>query len=312
MSMGKAAAERTRRAEKLDRLRAEEARRQRNRRLLLAGITVAVVLAVIAAFVVTKLATGSAGTSDKGTTAAAAGSSQVIRQVTSVPTATLDSVGVGSANNHPFSVSGAPPLTAGGRPEVLYVGAEYCPYCAATRWGIVVALSRFGTFNGLGQTTSSSSDAYADTPTLTFHGSSLNSSLITFRAYETQDRNGQPLDKLSGADATTFGTYDAPPYVPASAAHTIPFLDIGGADLLSGSAFDPAVLKGKTHKQIAASLSNPASPIAQAVDGEANSLTAAVCGVTNQQPTAVCSAPGVRAAAGTLSNSSQGSGSSGG
>ena len=29
------------------------------------------------------------------------------------------------------------------------MGAEYCPYCAAQRWAMIVALSRFGTFSGL-------------------------------------------------------------------------------------------------------------------------------------------------------------------
>ncbi|MGH3290263.1 MAG: DUF929 family protein, partial [Trebonia sp.] len=46
------------------------------------------------------------------------------------------------------AVSG-PPLTRGGKPEVLYVGAEYCPYCAMENWPLIVALSRFGQFTGL-------------------------------------------------------------------------------------------------------------------------------------------------------------------
>jgi Domain of unknown function (DUF929) len=40
-------------------------------------------------------------------------------------------------------------LTASGKPEVLYTGAGFCPYCAAVRWPLIVALSRFGTFSGL-------------------------------------------------------------------------------------------------------------------------------------------------------------------
>ena len=43
------------------------------------------------------------------------------------------------------ATTGQPALTSGGKPEILYVGAEYCPYCAAERWAMVVALSRFGT-----------------------------------------------------------------------------------------------------------------------------------------------------------------------
>ena len=45
-----------------------------------------------------------------------------------------------------------PPLTARTgkkKPELLYIGAEYCPYCAASRWPLIIALSRFGTFKGL-------------------------------------------------------------------------------------------------------------------------------------------------------------------
>ena len=53
----------------------------------------------------------------------------------------------------PVVLSGQP--AAGcidGRPGVVYVGSEFCPYCAADRWALVVALSRFGTFAHLGAT----------------------------------------------------------------------------------------------------------------------------------------------------------------
>jgi hypothetical protein len=55
-----------------------------------------------------------------------------------------------------------------------------------------------------------------------------------------------------------------------------------------------------SHRQIAAALADPTSPVAQAVDGSANVLTAALCEVSGQQPAAVCTAPGVAAAAKTL------------
>src|ERR1700721_1365736 len=41
------------------------------------------------------------------------------------------------------------PLSSGGKPEVLYVGTEFCPYCMAESWPLIVALSRFGQFTGL-------------------------------------------------------------------------------------------------------------------------------------------------------------------
>ena len=39
------------------------------------------------------------------------------------------------------------------------MGAEYCPYCAAERWSMIVALGRFGTFSGLQTMRSSSTDS---------------------------------------------------------------------------------------------------------------------------------------------------------
>ena len=68
----------------------------------------------------------------------------------------------------------------------------------------------------------------------------------------------------------------------------------------SGASFDPQLLAGMSHRQVAAALADPTSPVAKAVDGSANVLTAALCEVTGQQPAAVCTAPGVAAAAKTL------------
>ena len=69
-----------------------------------------------------------------------------------MPASTLDAVGDGSGAVTAKPTDHQParaPLTANGKPEVLYMGAEYCPYCAAERWAMIVALSRFGTFSGL-------------------------------------------------------------------------------------------------------------------------------------------------------------------
>src|SRR4029079_19324163 len=88
----------------------------------------------------------------------------------------------------------APALTSGGKPKVLYVGAEYCPFCAAQRWPVVVALSRFGTWSGLRQTTSASGDVYPDPSTLSFHRAAYASDYLSFTGVETNRRtkvNGQ-------------------------------------------------------------------------------------------------------------------------
>ena len=92
---------------------------------------------------------GSSGTAAGSAAAAPTGASltALIGKVTSVPAATLDQVGGGTVTAPPTTISGAA-LTSGGKPEMLYIGAEYCPYCAAERWAMIVALSRFGTFKG--------------------------------------------------------------------------------------------------------------------------------------------------------------------
>jgi hypothetical protein len=169
-----------------------------------------------------------------------------------------------------------------------------------------VALSRFGKFTGLGQAASSPSDVYPNTATLTFHGAGYQSRYLAFTGKELQSNQvvgGQyaPLDALSPADSALLAKYDAPPYVSAASAGAIPFIDIGGRYLVSGASYNPSVLQGKTHAQIAGALSDPRSPIAQGADGTANLITAALCELTGHQPDTVCRSPGVARAGAALS-----------
>ncbi len=257
---------------------------------------IAGVLIVVIALVIVKVATGAGG--PKSGEKASAASRGVVGAVTSVPVNVLDTVAAGTIKTPPSRISGSP-LTADGKPRVLYVGAEYCPYCAAERWAMVVALSRFGTFTGLGQTASSPSDVYPSTPTLSFHGASYSSKYLSFTGKEIQSNqvvNGRyaPLDKLDPADRSLMTTYDG--------GGGIPFIDIGGRYVISGASYDPQTLHGMTHKQVADALSDPTSPVAKAIDGTANVITAAICDSTGHQPSNVCTAPGVAAAKAKLSS----------
>jgi hypothetical protein len=277
-------------------LRAAQLRAERRRRLLSAGAAVAVVVAVIAGLIIAKLAGAGASTPSA---ASGLASSQVMTAVTSVPAATLNKIGVGSAQGGPQHIT-APALTQAGKPKVLYVGAEYCPYCAAERWPVVVALSRFGTFTNLGVTSSAGNDVYPNTPTLSFHGATYNSQYLSFTGVETTSNklvngNYAPLDTLTPADQQTFTTYDQPPYVTGQAG-SIPFVDIAGKYVSSGATYSPQLLHGLSQAQVAAELNNPSSQIAQAVDGSANLFTAALCQATGNKPGNVCTAPGVTAA----------------
>jgi hypothetical protein len=277
-------------------LRAAQLRAERRRRLLFAGAAVALVVAVVAGLVIAKLA--GVGSSTPSAVSGLA-SSQVVTDLSSVPAATFDKVGVGSAQGGPQHLT-APALTAAGKPKVLYVGAEYCPFCAAERWPVVVALSRFGTFTNLGVTTSSGSDVYPNTPTLSFHGATYQSQYLSFTGVETTGNtlvngNYAPLDPLTPADQQTFNTYDQPPYVSGQAG-SIPFIDIAGKYVSSGATYNPQLLHGLSQSQVAAQLNNPAGQVAQAVDGSANLFTAALCQATGNKPANVCTTPGVTAA----------------
>lgn len=91
----------------------------------------------------------------------------VLTALTSVPMSTFNAVGSTDAMQPTL----VPPVPATGKVQFLYVGAEYCPYCAAARWAMIVALSRFGTFSNLHLMRSSGQDVYPNTPTFTFYTS---------------------------------------------------------------------------------------------------------------------------------------------
>lgn len=216
-----------------------------------------------------------------------------VKQVTSVSATTLNSIGLGTANAFPKKIN-APAITNNNKPEVFYEGAEYCPYCATERWSMIVALSQFGTFSNLKATHSSSSDVYPNTQTFSFFNSSYTSKYISFVPIEiyTNIPNGNGgytvLQTPTNSQNNLVSKYDAAPYVPASEAASIPFIDFGGKYLTVGATYSPTVLQGKTISQIAASLSNTSSPIAKGVNGAANAMIAAICSLTNNQPTNVC------------------------
>ncbi|TME45316.1 MAG: DUF929 domain-containing protein [Chloroflexi bacterium] len=142
----------------------------------------------------------------------------VISHATKVSPAVLDAVGTGGAPSPLTRVSGAPLTGSNGKAELLFLGAEWCPYCAAERWAMVVALSHFGTFAGLRLTTSSSTDVYPDTHTLSFYGSQLLQGLSWQQIASVLSNAQSPVTKaivgnsnyLTAAICTLPGTSSAP------------------------------------------------------------------------------------------------------
>ena len=59
----------------------------------------------------------------------------VLNDLSGVSVSTLNQVGKGATGViSPTSITSSSSLTLNGKPEILYMGAEYCPYCAAERW----------------------------------------------------------------------------------------------------------------------------------------------------------------------------------
>lgn len=222
----------------------------------------------------------------------------VMDDFTAIPAAVWERVGTTGAR--PLSFVGDRD-TANGKPVVLYIGAGYCPYCAAARWSMVAALARFGTFSGLTLSQSSSADVYPNTPTFSFYHSSYNSPYIEFQpvelASDVQLPNGQyqKLETPTPGQEALIDKYDSPPYVPQAASGGIPFVLVGGR-FMWGVAYLPDVLAGRSQGAIAATLPKASDEAARSILADANQLTAAICSLDGRQPKNVCSSPSIVAA----------------
>ena len=260
-----------------ERIAAERTARKRaeKRRRLLAAIgAVAVVLSVVATLVTVKLTS----TPVHQAASESAAPAVVMRQVTTVPTALLSRVNPGQVATPLQEVrTSGPPLTINGKLAIVFVSEESCPFCAAERWPLTVALSHFGTWSRLGITKSSATDVYPDTATFSFRAARYRSAELTLRTTELTDNAGHPLQAQTPLDAKLIATYDVPPYVNSVyQSGAVPFLDIGNQYILAGAQYDPQLLAGLSAAQIAGQLSNPSSPVAEAVDGAARVIVAAI------------------------------------
>ena len=240
----------------------------------------------------------------------------VLAMLSTVPVATFAEVGVtvpGVELTSPRVVAGQPPPAPGARPEVLAVGAEYCPFCAAERWPLVVALARFGRFSVLHDATSSTQSVFPGTATFSFAGVRYASRYVTFTGVELYSSQAGPdgtfirIATLTPTQAASVARYAGTGGTAADG--SAPFVDVGGRLVTTTSAFSPALLAGQSQAQIAAQVASPATsappsagastttpPAGQAIVAAANQLSAGICASTGQQPATVCRSRGVRAA----------------
>lgn len=210
---------------------------------------------------------------------ATSGDASVFKAVTTVPSTVLNTVNTGGLTSIITPISGKPALTGSdGKPEFFYYGAEWCPYCAANCWSMVIALNRFGTFKNLAETLSSSTDVDPNTATFTFVNSGYTSPYIDFVPLEVQDRNKNTIETPTAAQQQILTDFNVTGF---------PFLDIGNK-YQTGPLYDPAVLANLSQQQIAQKLSNPDDTVTKNIVGGANYLTAAICSTLQNKPASVC------------------------
>jgi hypothetical protein len=265
-----------------------QSRRRRNK--LLAVASVVAVVAVVAVFVIVK-ATGGSSVHATGRTSGAGTPRQpapeaVIAKLTGIPVPALTQAVSKVSGLQPLKPVSGPPLTSGGKPEILYIGAEYCPICATERWPLLVALGHFGTFANVSETHSAVADG--NLATVTFYGSTFTSQYLTFTPVEvtTNEPSGnfyKPLETPTAAQNAIWKTFE-----PQQ--QSFPFTDFGGKAVLETSQYPAQVISGHSFTDIVNAIGSNNSTIGSSVDASAAMLVKELCGVTGQQPAATCQA----------------------
>jgi hypothetical protein len=246
-------------------------------------------IAVIAALVIAKLVQSDSAPAPAVPSGRAPAA--VVEKVTTVPASLFNTIGYQPGVGAPTHIPGTP-LRQGGKPLVVYVGAEFCPLCAAERWAMVAALARFGTFHNLGATHSSSIDSDPNTATFSFHKATYSSNYLALNTVElttNQVVGGRYklLEKPTALEQRLSQKYDP---------NSIPFVYMGNY-IITSASYTPDILQGLTMPQIATAMRDPSTTISQAILGSANNITAALCTQTGGKPADVCSSSGVVAAA---------------
>jgi thiol-disulfide isomerase/thioredoxin len=272
--------------------RAVQQRRQRN--LYTAYGAVAVVIVVIAVIVGINLAGGSkAKAITKG--GAVVGTfpltTALFNEVANVPAKTL----IKAAEAEPSYTqppdklpAGNQELLLGGKPEIFYLGAEYCPFCAAERWALVMALSKFGTFHNVMGTTSSSTDVNPSTPTFSFYKSTYTSPYLSFVPVETETNTKATLQNPTAAQSALWEKWDVPPYVSAADEGSIPFIYLAGKYLVTAESYDASSIAGFQMLAAVSYMTSGTNTSSKGAEAVAGYFISDLCTLTHNQPAAVC------------------------
>lgn len=189
------------------------------------------------------------------------------------------------------ALAGRAPLSRAGKPEVLFVGTESCRFCAIERWGLIAALSQFGSFQNLHLSQSATTEP-SIVRSFTFHGSTYESPFVSFDPVELTSDVPAPgggyraEDRLTERGRTLVRALD-----PTG---TVPFVDVANRFADIGATMPPDPLSGLPWGALSASLRRPHTPSGQAIAATAEVLTAEICRATGGAPNGVCGSAAVK------------------
>ena len=151
----------------------------------------------------------------------------------------------------------------------VYVGGEFCPYCAMERWAIVMALSHFGNFSGLGTIVSAESSV----PTYTFYSSyTYTSNVVDFEPVEV-------YDNVYNSNTQSYGSLETPNTLQQNEMNkygsgSIPFICIGGIYFRSGagSSLSIGTFSGQTFSSIQSQVTSKSGTAYNQINTDSNYL----------------------------------------
>ncbi len=265
------------------------AQQQKRQRMQWSIGIIALVVVGVVVLVLAKMSTSDSGDTANANHTPKPAPASIATDLAAVPLPAIAAATESGVSTNPVKpISGGESRTADGKPEVLYMGGEFCPFCAGERWALTVALSKFGTFKNLQVIHSAESDV----PTLTYVGSDYTSKYVTFTPKEIKgnEHNGANWADLEKA------TDEQMSLLNGLGGGSFPFIDFGGKHYQSGGSVEVSTLVGKSQTEIAAALaaSTPKDTDQSSLEGNVNLVAGefirTICGLTDNQPANVCKA----------------------
>ena len=172
----------------------------------------------------------------------------------------------------------ATPLLIGNKVSFIYIGGQYCPFCAMERWAIVMALSNFGNFSNY----SFFPSAEGNIQTYDFVGIQYSSNTVDFQGVEAYNNvappNQKTLESVTGNADTYYSKYGT---------GTIPFICIGGSIFRSGAgpSLSYTSFAGQSLSTIQSQISSKTGPLYNQILSESQILVQLINQVLASQST---------------------------